>query len=276
MNWAIVKAIAKKDLIEVSQNKSVWVSMLVVPVIFLLVIPLATILVPNLMEDPSMMVNDPDIAMMFEQMPAVLAANLQGLDEYQTMLMMILGYLFAPMFLIFPIMYSTIIAAESFAGERERKTMEALLYTPASDLELFFGKLMAGFAPAVAFTWVSFILYTVILNVAAWPSFQRIWFPLPGWYPLIFWVTPALAFMGVCFTVLISSKTQTFMGAYQLSASLVIIVVALMAGQAAGVVYFSVGIGLLVGLVFWVISAVLFVIAIRSFNRSKLLVSSSG
>ena len=34
-----------------------------------------------------------------------------------------LGYLFAPMFLIMPLMLSSIIAAESFAGERERKTL---------------------------------------------------------------------------------------------------------------------------------------------------------
>ena len=41
-----------------------------------------------------------------------------------------LVYLFAPMYLIVPMMVSAVIAADSFVGERERKTLEALLHTP--------------------------------------------------------------------------------------------------------------------------------------------------
>ena len=75
-------------------------------------------------------------------------------------------------------MTASSIAAESFAGERERKKMEALLYTSASDAELFVGKALAAFLPALAITWLSFAGYTIVLNAAGWTIFGQIWFPL--------------------------------------------------------------------------------------------------
>ncbi len=91
------------------------------------------------------------VGTMRERIPA-LAAELAGLDERQTWVVLMTGYFLAPFILIFPLMFSTIIASESFAGERERKTIEALVYTPASDGELFLGKMLAAFVPAVALT----------------------------------------------------------------------------------------------------------------------------
>lgn len=273
MNTRIIKAIAIKDLLEVRQNRAAWMPMIIVPVLFVIIMPLAMILIPAQLGPDAL--NDSDLDTFLQNMPAAMQQHLAGLDEMQTTVVLMLGYIFAPMFLMFPLMFSTIIAAESFAGERERKTMESLLYTPATDRELFIGKVMAGFIPALIISIGSFLLYTIVLNAAGWSLFERIWFPLPTWYPLIFWITPALALIGVSFTVLISSKTQTFMGAYQSSASLVLIILALLFGQISGVVYLSVGVGLVIGLVCWIAALALTHIAIKSFNRSKLLVSVS-
>jgi ABC-type Na+ efflux pump permease subunit len=272
MNLRIITAIAKKDLLEVRQNKSAWTPMLVVPLLFIVLMPLAVMLIPaSLGATQESLSLDGEMGMFLKNMPPSFARSLAGLEPFPAMIKMVLGYFFAPMFLIFPLMFSTIIAAESFAGERERKTMEALLYTPATDAELFLGKVLVAFTPALLITWVSFVIYTLVLNTAGWNIFQSIWFPLPGWYPLIFWISPALAVLGIAFTVLISSRTQTFMGAYQSSAALVILVMGLVVGQATGVLYLSVGVGLIIGLVVWLADAVLVTIAVRSFNRSKLL-----
>ena len=88
---------------------------------------------------------------------------------------------------------------------------------------------------------------------------------------MIFWITPALAVIGTSATVLISARTQTFMGAYQTSASLVLIPIALMLGQASGVLYLSVPVGLLVGVVCWLVAGLLTWLAIRGFHRFALL-----
>lgn len=276
MNPRILLAIAKKDLLEVRQNKAAWMPMIIVPLVFIVLFPLLILVLPQLSgQAAEQMINDPDMAMMLERLPGIISDKIAGMDPMQSMVVMMLGYFFAPMFLIFPLMFSTTVAAESFAGERERKTMEALLYTAASDAELFFGKMLAGLIPAIFISWASFLLYSVVLNAAGWPLFGELWFPLATWYPLIFWVTPALAVMGVGLTVLISSKVQTFMGAYQASASLVILVVGLMLGQFAGVVYLSVGVGMLIGLLAWIIAGVMVFVSFQNFNRAKLLVSAS-
>lgn len=276
MSWRHIIAIAQKDLLEVRQNTSAWLPMLIVPLIFGVFIPLALILIPTQMDiSPEALASESDLEYFLENMPPSMLESLEGLNELQSMLMMMLGYFLAPMFLILPLMFSTVIAAESFAGERERKTIEALLYTPVSDRDLFLGKATAAIIPAIGMSWLSFVIYALVLNTAGYPVFGAIWFPLPTWWPLIFWVTPALAVLGISVTVLISARLQTFMGAYQVSASLVVLVLALLVGQISGVVYLTVGVGMLVGLVIWLIAILLMTIAVRSFSRQSLLIGKS-
>ena len=274
MNWNTVLTIAKKDIQEARQNKAVWLPILIVPLVFVVILPVAMVLAISAGGDAAQtLINDPDLATFLEKMPAAMLKSIEGLNGAQATVVMMLGYFFAPFFLIMPLMYATVIAAESFAGERERKTIEALLYTPATDLELFLGKTLAAFIPALVITVGSFLAYGVVLNAVSWPLMQRIWFPLVNWFPLIFWVAPAIALLGITATVLISAKAQTFMGAYQSSASLVLLVLALLAGQMTGVLYLSPIVGLLLGTGFWLVDLFLIRLAIRSFNREKLLAS---
>ncbi len=275
MNWRTIRTIAGKDIKEATQNKSVWLPILIVPLIFVVLMPVGMILaISSTGATEVNPLNDPDFVMFVERMPKFLSDLIDGLDSAQSGIVLLVGYLFAPFFLIMPLMFSTVIASESFAGERERKTVEALLYTPATDTELFLGKVLAALAPALLITWGGFLVYSVVVNVAAFSVMGRIWFPLPSWYPLILWVSPAISLLGIAVTVLISGKVQTFMGAYQSSGSLVLLVLALLAGQATGVLYLSVVSVIVIGLVLFLVDAVLMYYAIRTFNRDKLLASA--
>lgn len=272
MNWKHIFTIAGKDIEEARGNRAVWLPMLIVPLIFVVVMPLVIILVMTGSDAASAtLVNDPDMANFLAKMPAFMTQAIQGLDGIQSTLVLMLGYMFAPFFLIIPLMFSTIIASESFAGERERKTIEALLYSPATDTELFLGKVFAAGLPSLLITWGSFLGYILVVNAASYSIMGRIWFPLDTWYPMIFWIAPAISLLGIAATVLISSRVQTFMGAYQASASLVLLVVGLMIGQVTGVLYLSVGLGMIIGVVIWLVDIVLTAIAVRTFNREKLL-----
>ena len=268
-----VLTIARKDWLEVRQNKTAWIPMLIVPVIFVVVLPLIfTLLLPALNVSPEDVMNsDADITYFIERMPAQLSQYVDLQKPMESMIVVMLGIMFAPMFLIMPLMFASTIAAESFAGERERKTIEALLYTPASDADLFVGKLIAAAVPSIGITWASFLVYTLILNLIPYAAFQRFWFPLPTWWPLIFWITPALAILSIAVTVLISARVPNFQGAYQLSSSLVILVVALFAGQLSGFLYLSVGVELLLGALFWAAAFFLVYLAVQTFNRASLI-----
>jgi ABC-2 type transport system permease protein len=184
---------------------------------------------------------------------------------------LLLGYMLAPMFLILPIMTSSVIGSESFVGEKERKTMEALLYTPATEHELFFGKMLAAIIPAILITWGSFIVYTLILNTAGGTIMGRIWFPTPPWWPLVLWVTPAVAVAGNVAVVLVSSRVSTFMEAYQVSGALVLPIILLMVGQVAGVLFLGVEVVIIVGVVIWLLDGILLWFALKLFSRAKLM-----
>ena len=128
MNWRTIFTIARKDIKEATQNRAVWLPLLVVPLIFVVLMPLGMILgISTVRGSEANPLNDPDFVLFIERMPAFLSETIGGMDQTQSGIVLLIGYLFAPFFLTMPLMFSTVIAAESFAGERERKTIEALL-----------------------------------------------------------------------------------------------------------------------------------------------------
>jgi ABC-type Na+ efflux pump permease subunit len=268
MNGRAIKAIVRKDLKVVFQNKGVMIPLIVVPVVIMLVLPSATALIPLFGDDLGSAFEE--FAPLMEGMPAGLQAELAGYNEAQTLVVLILVYILAPMYLILPLMVASVIAADSFAGEKERKTLEALLYTPTTDGELFLSKLLAAWLPALGVAWMAFALYAVVANLAAWPTMGRVFFPNLMWIVLALWVAPGVAGVGLGVTVLISSRAQGFQDAYQLGAIVVLPIVLMVIGQAMGVLYFSTWLVLLLGLLFWLITAALLWIGARTFQRQEL------
>ena len=268
MNWRAVRAVVRKDLKVVLQNKGVSIPMIVVPLVILLALPALAAFAPALQSVPGTPFAGLDNFV--ENMPAGLRAELDGLDEAQTMVILILVYLLAPMYLILPLMVASVIAADSFAGEKERKTLEALLYTPTTDGELFLAKLLSAWLPALGVAWGGFILYSVVANLAAWSTMGRIFFPNLMWLVLAIWVAPAVAGLGLGVTVLVSARAQGFQEAYQLGAVVVVPILLLVIGQATGLMYFSTWLVVLLGLVFWVADLLILWYGGRTFRRQQL------
>ena len=268
MNGRAIKAIVRKDLKVVSQNKGVLIPLIVVPLLFMVALPALAALVPLFEADLGSSLQE--FGAFLEGMPPGLRSELAGLDESQMIVVLLLVYLLAPMYLILPLMVSSVIAADSFAGEKERKTLEALLYTPTTDGELLLAKLLSAWLPAVAVAWGGFILYALVGDIAAWPTMGRLLFPNLMWLILVLWVAPAAAALGLGFTVLVSVRAQGFQDAYQLGAIVVLPIVLLVIGQALGVIYFSPWLVFLLGLVLWAVDAALLWFGGRTFRRTEL------
>lgn len=268
INRRAILAIVRKDLKVTLQNKGVSIPLIVVPLIMLVLIPAAAGLVPLLGEGPGSALAD--LQVLLERMPATLTDQLAAYDPLQQIVVLALVYLLAPMYLIVPLMVASVIAADSFAGEKERKTLEALLYTPTSDQELLLGKLLAAWLPAVAVGLLGFIAYTLVANIAAWPVMGRIFLPNAMWFVLALWVAPAVAGLGLVITVLISARAEGFQDAYQLGAILVLPLIMLVVGQGMGVMYFSLSLVLLLGLVLWLLDLLFLWWGSRTFRRSEL------
>jgi len=179
MNTRRIITIVRKDLKVTSQNKTIMVMTIVLTVIFFVVFPWLTALIPLVRESLA------GLERVLNQLPANLAKEFSGLSDTQIMTVYILKYMLVPFFLMLPLMVASTIAADSFAGEKERKTMEALLYTPTTDRELFVAKSLSGWLAAMAVTLVGFVLYVIMANAAAWQQLQRIFLPDVMWVVLV-------------------------------------------------------------------------------------------
>ncbi len=269
MNWRAIRTIVSKDLRVVTKSRSVLFPMILLPLILLVIMPLIFgLLITNL--DPT---SDDfaEFAILLETVPLVIMTTLNQFSLTQQVLIYLLTYFLAPMFLIVPIMAANVIAADSFVGEKERKTLEALLYTPTSDTELYLGKVLAPWLAAIIVSLLSFIGYSIVVNAIGMPVIGQIFFPNLMWLVLALWVAPAAAGLGLASMVLVSSRMNTFQEAYQIGGLIVLPIVLLLIGQMMGVVFFSAGFVLAVGLVLWVIDAALLWFGARLFVRGELL-----
>jgi ABC-type Na+ efflux pump permease subunit len=162
------------------------------------------------------------------------------------------------------------VAADSFAGEKERKTMEALLYTPTTDWELLLGKLLSAWVPALGIAWGGFLLYTVTANLAGWPVMGRLFFPTTVWVILALWVAPAIATLGLSAMVLVSARARTFQAASQLSVVVILPGLLLFGPLLIAVMAFDAWLAALLGLLIWAVSAGLLWVGRRGFRRDRL------
>lgn len=268
MNTRAIRAIMRKDIKVTLQNKGVSIPLIVIPVIFFVLIPALAGLIPTLAGDVSNTLQE--FETMLANMPAGLRSGLAGYTPAQQIIVLFLVYFMAPMYLIVPLMVASVIAADSFAGEKERKTLEALLYTPTTDRELLVGKLLSAWLPAVSVGLLGFLLYAIVANVASWPVMGRVFFPNAMWIVLALWVGPAVAALGLVVTVLISARAEGFQDAYQMGVIVVLPVLLLVVGQATGVIYFSLGLVLLLGAVLWLADGLLLWFGGRTFQRTEL------
>ncbi len=271
MNWRGIRALIRKDLTVVLRSKAVLIPIAVVPIILQVLMPAGFGLASSAIPAEAAAGELEDVEQLLRAMPPAVRSQMAGLDQRQLFLVLMVVYLFAPLYLIVPLMVSSVIAADSFAGEKERKTLEALLHTPLTDREMIMGKMLAAWLPAQAAAVISFLLYTVVANAAGWPVMGRLFFPNVMWLVLVLWVSPAASALGLGATVLVSSRVRTMQEAYQLGGVIVVPIIGLMLGQVSGLLFLSAWVAAILGLVLWAIDAIVLAVAVQSFERSEII-----
>lgn len=268
MNTRIVAMIARKDLLGVARNRGVRTPLIVAPLVILVVLPLVLVGGGELLASSSPLPEVPGAPV--DRISPEVQTSLTGVEGPERWSVFVLEFLLAPLYLLVPLMVATVIAADSFAGERERRTLEALLHTPASDPELLMGKILAAWVPAVAVALGGFGVYSVVANAVAWPTMGRVFFPTGMWVVLALWVAPAVAALGLGIMVLVSSRVNSLQAAHQVGALVVLPILLLVIGQVGGVLFLSPGLVTVMGLVLWVLAALLLRQGARGFRRDLL------
>jgi len=138
-----------------------------------------------------------------------------------------------PLFLFIPGMMPIVISSDSFAGEKERKTMEGVLLLPMNKTELILGKVLASFIPSMVISLACFFALGIIVNVMLLSYlddvilfFSDIPIMLVG---LV--LTPFWALLNIQISVIISSRAKDMKSAQSISGALVTPVLGIMLVQ---------------------------------------------
>jgi ABC-type Na+ efflux pump permease subunit len=257
MNKYVVRALVEKDLKSTFSSKKVWVPMVLVSLLLCTLLPVVLTIIGTQTElfskesaDFKQTVDNfikgfPD----HEIKDTVVALPNMGVQ----FLYLFLSFLIAPFFLLVSIINSMVTASNSFAGEKERKTLESLLFAPISVKELFLGKVLASFIPTMAITYLVYIIDIILLNLLTYSTFKELVFLSPTWLVLMLWVVPILVLFNILVNVLISAKVKTYQEAQQFAGLLVLPVIGLLVGQLSGLFFinplilFILGMALLIG-----------------------------
>lgn len=270
MNKRVIWALAAKDMRSIGANMQVWLPMAILPVFMGVLLPAG--LIGTLTYFGLEQANLGEMAKLLEN-PAIAAmmAQLTGLPTLtHKVAYLFANYMLAPFFLLIPLMTASVIAADSFAGEKERSTLETLLFTPVDSLSLFTGKVLAAFLPSVGLSLGTFALTFLSVNAAGWNLFHRLFFPQLNWLPLMLLVIPAVSLGAVLLNVFVSARATSFQGAYQMGGMVVLPALALIVGQATGMLMLGSLTLVIIGVVLAVIDGIVLLQMVKRLDRSSL------
>jgi ABC-2 type transport system permease protein len=175
------------------------------------------------------------------------------------------------LFLVMPIFLPVILASQSVAGEKERRTLEPLLATPVSARDLVLGKALAAVVPAMGITVVAFAAFATGADIVAWPVLKRLALPDASFLFAVLVLAPLLSFFGTCMSVLISARVGDARLAQSLAGLLVMPFFGAVSLQFAGLLSFGPVAYASLALVALLADAAMLWLAVRFFDRDRLL-----
>jgi len=253
-----IRTIISKEWAEVFKNRLVLFSVLFLPLTFT-ALPLLTIWGMRGLEGEA------------DTPPDAFFGDLcVGLSENECVLIYMLS-IFTLLFMILPIMIPVTIAAYSIVGEKTTRSLEPLLATPITNVELLTGKALAAIIPAIIATWLAYFLYAVgaVLMLGGDLVLEFIFAPV--WILAIFIVGPLMTFLGVSVAIMVSSRVTDPRVAEQLSTFVILPVILLVVGQSVGVLVISQELIFLLGVIVLILDVVLGFITVKSFQRETIL-----
>lgn len=266
MNWAVLKSIARHDVTLAIRNKALVIPMAITATVFLLIVPIGVAITMSSVSGAP----DAQALQLLARFPANTVQAMPDVAPADQLIYLALVHLIAPLFMTLPVMLASVLAADSFAGERERKTLEYLLNSPATDRELVVGKMLAAWLPALSFAAIGVAPYLLVANSVLEPIVGPFALPNTTWLVLLFGVIPGASAMTLGISVLISSKVDSFQAAYQAGPLVTFPFMGLMVTQLTGGVFLDAAWLFGLSVVLWLAAAVVLTASVRSFKRTKL------
>ena len=256
-----IKTLIKKEWMEVFKNRFVFFSVAFMPLIFT-AIPLAILYGIS----ASGQAGDFSMDELYSQMSGICGdLNVVECNQY------IIITQFMPLFMMMPVIIPVTIASYSIVGEKATRTLEPLLATPITTIELLAGKGLAAGIPAVLATWVSFAIFVIGGLLMKIESKVIASFFDPLWLTGIFILGPLLALAAISLAVMISSRTTDPRVAEQISGLFVLPLAGLLVAQATGFLLLNATLMTWMALGVAILDVGLLAFAVQLFQRESIL-----
>jgi ABC-2 type transport system permease protein len=143
---------------------------------------------------------------------------------------------FLVLFMMMPLIIPIAIAAYSVVGEKATRSLEPLLATPITTEELLTGKSLAAAIPAILAAWIGFTIFVILAPLVGARPVVLANLLSPVWLLAILVAGPLMAILAVNFALIVSSRVNDPRVAEQISAVIIVPLLAIVFGQIAGVI----------------------------------------
>jgi ABC-2 type transport system permease protein len=257
-----IRALLRKELIEVSRHKASLLPIVLIGVYCLLLPFVFTIVVPHVTGDR--LAEDPDFVKVARSAGAY--PELSADARVQTFFFQ----QFLLVFLVVPVSVAMSAAAHAVVGEKEARTLEPLLATPLSTAELLIAKVLGALLPAALVATPGVLLYLASIAVFAE---QGVFQTMLTWRSAatVVLLGPGLALIALQLTVLIASRVQDEDTARQLAILALLPLAGLIFAQFTGRVWLSAAVLAGSGVGLFVVWLLLLALSVAVFDRDAVL-----
>jgi ABC-2 type transport system permease protein len=260
-----IKTIVRKEWAEVFKNRMVIFTVAFLPLL-MTAIPLGIIYATRSTTTVAAG-NAVDSGLPSEMTQSMCPSGLSGPDCFQVFLVSE----FMMLFMLVPVVIPVTIAAYSIVGEKTTRSLEPLLATPITTVELLIGKCLAAVIPAVLATYAAFGIFALGTWIIVANKMLLMALLDARWLIAIFLVGPLLAVMAVTFSMMISSRVNDPRIAEQVSMVVIMPVLVGFFGQVAGLFVLNKQIISIVALVMLMLDALMLYLTTRVFQREQIL-----
>ncbi|MET0275935.1 MAG: ABC transporter permease subunit [Acidimicrobiia bacterium] len=265
--------IARTDLHQFVQARDFWMPLSVVALLFFVIIPAILLSIVSTIHDVKLVNQLSDVV---GSLPKDLQANVHGAKGPAQASYALAVYLFAPLAIIVPLTVSSAVGAHTIVGERERGSGEFLAHSPASERQIYLGKLMASLIPGYFTALAGFLAYSLVVNLIVGPQVGGWFFPTTNWWILMLWVLPPFIAIALAVILAISARVSSAAAAQQASALATLPLIVIAYGVSSNTLFKGTTTAFVIGGLAWCVALLALSRASRAVSRERLLGLGSG
>jgi ABC-2 type transport system permease protein len=220
-----LRALLTKELLDVARNRAVLLPVAIAALVFLVLPVIVAVVLPTL--NGHAIGDDAELA----RLSLLMGPQEQLSTNGRVQLFIFQQFLIV--FLLMPVTGAMALAAHAIVGEKQARTLEPLLATPLTTLELLMAKVMGALIPTLAISTAGVLAYGLIVAAFSEPG---VLFAMlsPRTLILVLAVGPLCALVSLQMAIVISSRVNDPRTAQQFGVLIVIPVTALVIGQVSG------------------------------------------